>query len=92
MCASPCASASAALAQDLLSDEAVNRSTGASARLFGSKRSKHSMSSLLDLSQTPRCPAPGQLVLFVGDDVDRRSRSAVVPGAGVPQEPPEWHT
>jgi serine/threonine protein kinase len=37
----------------LLSGEAVHRSTGASARLFGSKRSMHSTSSLPDLSQMP---------------------------------------
>ena len=37
----------------LLSGEAIYRSTGASARLFGSKRSMHSTSSLPDLSQMP---------------------------------------
>uniref|UniRef100_A0A0D9WSF5 Protein kinase domain-containing protein n=1 Tax=Leersia perrieri TaxID=77586 RepID=A0A0D9WSF5_9ORYZ len=37
----------------LLSGEAIHRNTGASARLFGSKRSMHSTSSLPDLSQMP---------------------------------------
>lgn len=43
----------------LLSGAALHRNTGASARLFGSKRSMHSASSLPDLSQMPgACASP----------------------------------
>jgi serine/threonine protein kinase len=42
----------------LLSGAALHRNTGASARLFGSKRSMHSTSSLPDLSQMPGGASP----------------------------------
>ncbi|KAG8075180.1 hypothetical protein GUJ93_ZPchr0006g44698 [Zizania palustris] len=68
----------------LLSGEAVHRSTGASARLFGSKRSMHSTSSLPDLSQMPGAGASP-----CGSSSAATSAAAAAAAAAPPYQAPE---